>query len=141
MVGKVWSTADCGVFVPADKVKPAKVFTIIGSGRIYGADQQPQPQQPAGPDAATTYAIVSAQPALQGAPLASGIGAGIGAGIVAGIVAAEQGRIGYEYLQPPGTILRDAFEGRVTPAPAAPAAATNTAADPPKNLLAVDAAR
>ena len=131
MVGKQVTAVDCGLFISSSKGRPPKIFTIISSGTT------PEP------DPVATQAMLSTQPALQGAPIASGIGAGIGYGIVAAIIASEQGKIGFALLQPPGTMLQDAIgqHAPVQAAAAAPATASAAPNNPPQNLLAVDAAR
>lgn len=105
VVGQVWSAADCGIFV-SSKGKPPKIFTVLGTG-TFGHQAQLDP--------ATAQAITSNQPALQGAPIASGVGAGLAGGLIAGLDALSKGKPSFPYgkAQPPGTMLQDALGAQI----------------------------
>jgi hypothetical protein len=83
----------CGVYLPKDTAKDARIFTFIGSPpTIKGADQlAPIPSGNSSAVQDVAMGAVMAQPSL--GPAQAGLATGLSVAVVGGLVAAEKGNI------------------------------------------------
>jgi len=104
---------DCGIYLPDAKTMPAKVFTVLGTGRnnIKGDVTSDTGASNATDPSLLSAAVVPANSTLT--PLQAGVAGGLSAGIVGAIADAQRGNFNF-FTNQPGMELRQVLNRELT---------------------------